>query len=144
MLGYHTSSLWQQVYTADGSNGLAVIVDDDSGKPRMLGRFGDGPAGAPSSSGGIYSLAYPGELLHPNTSTAPAAASVIAHPGGWRSGARYYRDWLKTIGVGQVPLKSWFLEHTHSKGAPCRCSLLSSRPVFSTSLCIVPPPLHSA
>ena len=35
LLGYHQSSQWQQVYAADGSQGLAVIVHDATGAPRM-------------------------------------------------------------------------------------------------------------
>ena len=117
MLGFHTSSLWQQVYTPELSRGLAVISEDASGKARMIGRFGDGPAASPSSSGAIYSIAYPGQQLSAGASTAPAAALVVHHAGGWRNGATVYRDWLRSVGVGQAPRNRWFLEQTHSKGS---------------------------
>jgi len=103
MLGYHTSSLWQQVYAADGSHGLAVIVDDATAQPRMIGRIGEGPATAPASSGAIYSYSYPGTTLAPNASAAPAAALIVPHAGNWRAGAVFYRDWLRSVGAGRNP-----------------------------------------
>jgi hypothetical protein len=123
MLGFHHTSMWQQVYAADGSQGLAVIADDSSGQPRMMGRFGDGPTVAPASGGAIYSMRYPSELVlprgrHNGSAITPVAmrAYIIPHSGGWRAGALLYRDWLRSAGGGQHQ-KAWFLEHTHSKAS---------------------------
>ena len=104
LLGYHVSGLWQQAYAADGSQGLAVIVNDTTGQPRVMGRFGDGTAvPAPiASSGAIYSLPYPGLDLLPKA-ISKAAASLMPHAGGWRAGAVYYRDWLRSVGAGRNP-----------------------------------------
>ena len=88
----------------------AVIVHDATGVPRMTGRFGDGPGprGGAADSGVIYSYPYPGELLQPSTSTAPAVVSLVAHPGGWREGAAFYREWLRSVGTERHQL-NWFL-----------------------------------
>lgn len=99
MLGYHQSSQWQQVYASDSSHGLAVIVHDATGAPRMTGRFGDTPS--TGGAGTMYSFAYPGSLLQPNTSTAPTTVSLVAHAGGWRDGAAFYREWLRSVGTEQ-------------------------------------------
>ena len=90
-------------------------MHDATGAPRMTGRFGDGPSET-ADSGAIYSYPYPGELLQPNTSTTPATASLVAHPGGWREGAAFYREWLNSVGTERHQL-NWFLHHTHSKGS---------------------------
>ena len=67
--------------------------------PRMTGRFGDTPS--TGGAGTMYSFAYPGSLLQPNTSTAPTTVSLVAHAGGWRDGAAFYRDWLRSVGTEQ-------------------------------------------
>ena len=110
------SSLWQQVYASDSSQGLAAIVRDVSGAPRMLGRFAEDTS--IGTSGVMYSLTYPATVLEPAASTRASPVSLVLHAGGWREGAQYYRSWLASIGAGKRHrIPSWLHAHTHSKGS---------------------------
>ena len=84
-------------------------MDDATGAPRMTGRFGDGE-GPDAHSGVIYSYRYPGDTVQPNASAVPTSAMLIAHTGGWREGALFYREWLRSKGTEDTSIRlNWFL-----------------------------------
>lgn len=91
----------------------AVIVDDATGEPRMTGRFGD-DEGLNARSGIIYSYRYPGDTVQPNASISPASVILVAHSGGWREGALFYREWLRSKGTEDTSIQlNWFLNRAH-------------------------------